>query len=486
MTASIAPVRRSHLPVLTRPWPAIAAALAAGIGVDLLAWGRPAGPGLSTALAAVAGAMWVTIRIHRRVERAVTILLAAATGMAAVPSIRASLVLVGLSVFAWLVLVGVAVGRNRNGDLVTWVMTRYLRSGLEWPIALAEPLRMVSAELDGAKASGAALARRWLPLLRGLALSWIVLMFFTVLLSAADPIFGGIVAETLDVDLSPDRVGRFALVAGGCAWLVLGLSRRATGESDRPVEYRPSGFGATEAQIVLGSLNLLFAGFLAVQFAYLFDGRVGRVELGYAQYARQGFFELVFAAGCVLALILGTDWLVARRVRSLDLLHAGLIAQTLVMTWSAVVRMLAYTSEFGLSELRVYTTAFMGWIAVMMVLLLATVLRSRRDSFAFAAFIAGIVAISSLVAINPDALIAETNLARSDSLHGVDVAYLTTLSVDSVPAIAAAVDSADPATQRMLVESLHLVRSDLLKRSDTWGWRSWSLAHHRAVESIPD
>jgi hypothetical protein len=472
--------------VLTRPWPAIAAALAGGIGVDLLAWGRSAGPGLSTALALLAAAVWITIRIHQRVGRTVTILLVAATGMAAVPSIRASLVLAGLSVFAWLVLVSVAVGRSRSGELVTWVMTRYLRSGLEWVIALAEPVRMVSAELDGARASSAALARRWLPLLRGLVLSWIVLTFFTVLLSAADPIFGGIVAETLDVDLSPDRVIRFAMVGGTCGWLVLGLSRRAIGESGRFVQYRPSGFGATEARVVLGSLNLLFAGFLAVQFTYLFDGRVGRVDLGYAQYARQGFFELVFAAGCVLALILGTDWLVARRVRSLDLLHIGLITQTLVMAWSAVVRMLAYTGEFGLSELRVYTTAFMAWIAVMMVLLLATVLRSRRDSFAFGAFIAGIVAIVSLVAINPDALIAETNLARSDSSHGVDVAYLTTLSVDAVPAIAAAVDSADPATQRLLVESLLLVRSNLQSHSDTWGWRSWSLAHHRAFESIPD
>ena len=472
--------------MLTRPWPANSAALAAGIGVDLLAWGRPAGPGLSTALALVAAAVWVTIRVHQRVGKTVTILLVAATGMAAVPSIRASLVLVGLSVFAWLVLVAVAVGRNRNGDLVTWVMTRYVRSGLEWVIAVAEPVRMVSAELDGARASGAAFARRWLPLLRGLVLSWIVLTFFTVLLAAADPIFGGIVAETLDVDLSPDRVIRFAMVGGGCAWLVLGLSRRAIGESDRFVQYRPSGFGVTEAQIVLGSLNLLFAGFLAVQFTYLFDGRVGRVELGYAQYARQGFFELVFVAGCVLALILVTDWLVAMRVQSLDVLHIGLVAQTLVMTWSAVVRMLAYTNEFGLSELRVYTTAFMAWIAVMMVLLSATVLRSRRDSFAFGAFIAGIVAILSLVAINPDALIAQTNLARSDSTHGVDVAYLTTLSADAVPALAAAADSADPVTQRMLVESLDLVRSDLLRHSETWGWRSWSFAHHRAFEAIPD
>ncbi len=471
--------------VLVRPWPAIAAALAAGVAVDLLAWGRPGGPGLSVALVSVVLAITVTMRIHGPVSTPAARLLGAAAVMAGVPAIRASLALIGLSVFAWAVLVAVAVAQGRDRSGRPWVMARYLRAGFEWMFAAAEPVRMAFAELEGVRASSSATARRALPLVRGLALSWVVLVFFTVLLSAADPIFGGIVAETLDVDLSPDRVIRFAAVAGGAAWLVLGLSRRAVGTAVLRTEFRPSSFGATEALAVVGSLNLLFAGFLAVQFTYLFDGRVGRVDIGYAQYARQGFFELVFAAACVLSLILSVDWIVARRVRTLDLLHLGLIVQTLVMTWSALVRMLAYTAEFGLSELRVYTTAFMAWIAVLMVLAAVTVLRSRRDSFAFGAFVTGLVAIVALVALNPDGFIAQTNLARSDSEHAVDVAYLGTLSADAVPAMAAAVDAAAPDTRQALVASLESIRAELQTRADTWGWRSWSFAHHRALESIP-
>jgi hypothetical protein len=472
--------------VLVRPWPAIAAAMTAGVAVDLLAWGRPGGPGLSVALVSIVAATVVTIRIHGSIGPPIVRLLTAAVVMAVVPMIRASPVLIGLSVFAWAVLVAVAVARSRDRSGTTWVMTRYVRAGFEWALASAEPVRMAFAELEGVRASSLSFVRRGLPLLRGLALSWIVLVFFTVLLSAADPIFGGIVAETLDIDLSPDRVIRFAVVAGGAAWLVLGLSRRAIGTATPRIAFRPSSFGATEALAVVGSLNLLFAGFLAVQFTYLFDGRVGRVDIGYAQYARQGFFELVFAAACVLSLILSVDWIVARRVRVLDLLHLGLIVQTLVVTWSAVVRMLAYTTEFGLSELRVYTTAFMAWIAVMMVLAAVTVLRSRRDSFAFGAFVTGLVAIVALVAVNPDGFIAQTNLARSDSEHGVDIAYLGTLSADAVPAMAAAVDAADPHTRRALETSLESTRAELQTRADTLGWRSWSLAHHRAFESIPD
>jgi hypothetical protein len=458
--------------------------MAAGIGLDLLAWGRPVGPGLASTLALVVVAIWSSVRIHGRPDAQATLLFAAAVAMALVPAFRSSLVVVGLAVFAWVVLVALAVARSRDGDLRLWAMTRYFRAGFEWPLALVEPARMGSAELDGARASGVALARRGLPAVRALAISWVVLTFFTVLLSAADPIFGGIVAETLDVDLSPDRVVRFALVAGVAAWAVLGMSRRAVGRQAPRTEFRPSRFGLTEALAVTASLNLLFAGFLAVQFTYLFDGRVGRVDLGYAQYARKGFFELVFVAGCVLALILVIDWFIAVRMRSLDLLHLALIGQTLVMAWSAVVRMMAYTSEFGLSELRLYTTAFMAWIAVMMALTAVTVLRGRRDSFALGAFIAGLAAVVALVAVSPDALIAETNLARLDSGHDVDVAYLASLSVDAVPAMVARFGAVDPETRSELSAALDSTRADLVDRADRWGWRSWSWAHHRADASL--
>jgi hypothetical protein len=465
---------------------AIGSALAAGVGLDLLAWGRPVGPGLSAALALAVIALWVTVRRQQRLDVQSTALLAAALALALVPSIRASIVLVTLAVLAWTVVIAVAVASIRTGGIQSWTFGTYLRSALGWPLALAEPVLMASAELQGHRASTVSWARKSLPAVRALAVSWMVLTFFTLLLSAADPIFGGIVSETLDVDLSLDRIIRFSVVAGGVAWLVLGLSRRALTTSNRPATFRPGSFGVTEALAVIGSLNLLFAGFLAVQFAYLFDGEVGRVELGYAQYARQGFFELVFAAACVLSLILVTDWFVHRRVKSLDLLYLALIAQTLVMTWSAVVRMMAYTDEFGLSELRLYTTAFMGWIAVMMGLAAVTVLRSRRDSFALGAFIAGIVAIAALVAVSPDAMIAETNLARGDSPHGIDVAYLSGLSPDAVPAMVAALDTVDPGTRDALTTALRSSRDDLAARAATWGWRSWSLAHHRASEATAD
>ena len=56
-----------------------------------------------------------------------------------------------------------------------------------------------------------------------------------------------------------------------------------------------------------------------------------------------------------------------------------------IVVASALQRMYLYTSIFGLTELRLYTTTFMIWISVVLVWFVLTVMRSRRDRFVFGA-----------------------------------------------------------------------------------------------------
>ena len=66
-------------------------------------------------------------------------------------------------------------------------------------------------------------------------------------------------------------------------------------------------FGFPEVGIPLGAAVLLFGGFVAIQASYLFGGEdlVQRATgMGFAQYARRGFFELVTASALVVPLLL--------------------------------------------------------------------------------------------------------------------------------------------------------------------------------------
>ena len=75
----------------------------------------------------------------------------------------------------------------------------------------------------------------------------------------------------------------------------------------------------------------------------------------------------------------------------------------------AFERMRIYERTFGLTELRLYTTAFMSWMAFEFAWLALTVLRDQRERFAFASLMMGFVVLAALNGINPDALILQRN-----------------------------------------------------------------------------
>ena len=62
-------------------------------------------------------------------------------------------------------------------------------------------------------------------------------------------------------------------------------------------------FGLTEVAVALGVLDLLFLTFVAVQFRHLF----GDTDLSHAEYAREGFFQLVAVASLSLPILLFAD-----------------------------------------------------------------------------------------------------------------------------------------------------------------------------------
>jgi uncharacterized membrane protein len=351
--------------------------------------------------------------------------------------------------------------------------------------AFGEPLFMFSEDLPG-RIGSSPLPRlaRIFPLVRGIGVGAIVVGFFAMLLGSADPIFAQILSDTFDLDLSYDRIIRFGIVSAVVGWWTAGLARRAAGIGEADTMFRPRGRALTEARTVTLGLNALFAVFVAVQIDHLFAGEVGRIELGYAEYARRGFFELVAVDACVAGLILAVGWVVDRRDRFLDTMHALLVVQTFVVMDSALLRMRAYVDAYGLSELRFYTTVFMSWTAVVLTALVATVLRSRRNRFALVGVASGLIVVLALVVAKPDARIAAVNIDRTTAEIELDAEYLAGLSNDAVPLV---LDRLSSGSQPSFEEALDVVApawTGRLEANLADGWRSWSLADSRAYGAI--
>jgi hypothetical protein len=179
--------------------------------------------------------------------------------------------------------------------------------------------------------------------------------------------------------------------------------------------------------------------------------------LTYAEYAREGFAQLMAAAALTLAVVAGAvRW--ARREgpgdeRLLRALLGVLCALTLVVLASALKRLGLYEEAFGFTRLRLVAHAQILWLGGLFVLVLAAGAAGR------AAWLPrGVVALSAVTALafavsNPDGRIAERNAERYARTGGIDVEYLADLSPDAAPALAELPPGlAECATRRMRAE----------------------------------
>ncbi len=242
--------------------------------------------------------------------------------------------------------------------------------------------------------------------------------------------------------------------------------------------------GAIEITIVLGLINLLFLAFVIVQTPYLFGGFElvqQTADLKLADYARRGFGELVAVAAMVLPILLSSHWLLRRNHPKNEMLFrilAGIqIGLLFVIMLSAAQRLFVLTGNlgYGLTVVRLYPMVFMIWLAVVFVLFGVTVLRNRRQHFAWGALWSAMLILSVMHFFNPDDYIARTNIRLMQEGRGFDAAYHQTLSADATPALLNAIPLMDNFGK---CEMKHQIET-ILQQGET-DFRTWN--YSRKIE----
>jgi hypothetical protein len=344
--------------------------------------------------------------------------------------------------------------------------------------------------------------RRAAAVVRGLAIATPLIVVFVALFMSADAVFAELVRSVLRFDFGP--IATHVVVFSVAAWLSIGYLHGFLTGTDLPsfagrgqgvegrdtlVPKRPA-LGITEVATALAAIDLLFMIFVIVQVRYLFGGNtLVRVtpDLTYAEYARRGFFELVFAVVLVVPVLLAGDWLLHRRVRRDDFIFRGVagvqIGLVLAITASALQRLRLYYASYGLTEARFYAMVLLFWLGAMVLWLAATVLRGRRDAFAFGALASGLVTVALLLVVNPDAIVARANVTRMASAGaavGFDAAYATSQSADAVPVLIEALPALPTDVQCRLAR--HVLRRWPPSRERSI--RSWNWSAARASEAV--
>jgi len=301
---------------------------------------------------------------------------------------------------------------------------------------------------------------------------------FAALFASADHTFAGVLnagLPTVDPAAGFQAVLRFlliGLIALGTGYLAAGRPRfdqlpAAVSRQVRRVEW----------VLPLVAVDAVFLMFVAVQVATVAGGPPD--DGNYSRYARAGFWQLDVVTALTL-LVLGVTARVAPRVERVDRLLLRVLLGTLAgcalaIVASAIRRLSLYEEAYGFTRLRVLVGAVELWLGVVFLLVIVAGVRLRAGWLPRAVLGTGLAALLVVAAVNPDGFIADRNVDRYLRTGDLDTKYLSTLSLDAVPAL-----DRLPAGRRDC--ALWRLYAELGTSGDDW--RSWNLDRQRARASL--
>lgn len=345
-------------------------------------------------------------------------------------------------------------------------------------------------------------ARGWLtaagPYLRGALIALPVVAVFAALFSSADAVFARLIGDLFGVQLDfgelPGRLAAAVVVA----WIAAGalaFVAEAPPRQDPAIGSRFRFLGTPETLIVLVAVDAVFAVFVVLQAAYLFGGldTVAAFGLGYAEYARRGFFELLAVAALAGGLVLATEAVVRHRSRAYVAAAIGLMVLTAVVLASAFLRLRLYQDAFGWTELRFYVLASIGWLAIGIGIAIVCLADDRSRWLVHGLVLAAAIVGLTINVIGPVRYVAEQNLARvtNPSLvpvggeTGIDASYIGSLGDDAVPLIVAALSGLPEDAQVQIEYALRERRFELIV-AETRAWQAWNLGREEARAALGD
>jgi len=255
----------------------------------------------------------------------------------------------------------------------------------------------------------------------------------------------------------------------------------AEGSSSKPLELKTRWDPITVSTFLM-LLNLVYIIFVFIQFSYLFGGGQFTLPAGftYAEYARQGFFELVIVTLINFSIYIFLISFVNDSRRALfnlfRILLSLLSASTLILLISSFFRLALYEEAYGFTFARVAAHAL---IIYLFILFLAALYRIWQKKFALlkSFIVVSLVAYLIFNFFGIDRFIAASNIERYFNTGKIDVHYLTYLSDDAVPQLVTLLDLTDENVAPYVENDLYLRKERLSAQQ----WQSFNWSRNRAA-----
>lgn len=185
---------------------------------------------------------------------------------------------------------------------------------------------------------------------------------------------------------------------------------------------------------VLTLLNIVYLLFVVVQFQYFFSETL-KEGYTYAEFARRGFFELLFVTILNLLIISTLVSFVEKSSKILTLVIRGLLSLLVIFSgvvlYSAFIRLFMYEEAYGFTFTRVLAHSFMIFL---LVILCYSFMKIWMDRLSLVRFyiISAIIFYTMVNTIQLDRLVVDQNLERYSETGKIDIYYLNSLSYEGV------------------------------------------------------
>jgi hypothetical protein len=333
----------------------------------------------------------------------------------------------------------------------------------------------------------------WIKIIKGILIALPLLIIFGLLFYEADQLFNLIIKNLFDLDLYGDayrtaiwRIIRTIiltfLVAGFFYYLL---------SNKHVLDYKEEKlrkFDQDITLIVLSLVNAIFLFFVVIQIKYLFGDQSFITEYGltYAEYARRGFFELVWVIILVvlMMLIIFRSFAKYGTSKAVAALQSLLIAQTFVIAISALKRMWLYQEAYGYTVLRLYVEWFIYFLLILLIISLVSIwVKWSFRKYLYLSMVLGVIAFTFVSSLNVHRMIAKKNIDRYlQTQNRLDTSYLEYfLSMDILPELTRLKNIEDKDIQEFLKSKIYEEK----ERIDQLGnWQEFHFSAWRAKSVI--
>ena len=322
----------------------------------------------------------------------------------------------------------------------------------------------------------------------GIAISVPLVAIVLVLLVSADAVFGYIFSEMLEKILLGDIILSFLLfiVVFFFAYMLISFLSNYNVNS---VKKETNNGEPIIAITICSILSVIYLFFCFIQIVYLFIGSKATLSLPgnmtYAEYAREGFFQLLFVCIINLILVLAGIYFF-KESKILKVFLCIITSCTYIMIFSSAMRMLLYIQYKYLTFLRVFVLWALLVIFLVMVGAMISIFKKNFNFFKYSTIITtclylilSFARVDYIVAkVNVDNMCEETQYEFFEGVELYNDSYylVKNLSYDAAPAIYALEDFEDDNSYWGFNQSKERYTERILSKTEDMGIRNFNVS----------